>query len=209
MQLHRIGMVQASFALTIEKAIQIQLNSRQSTSSASIHPILKEWTESLDEVNPIALLRAAPVPPESSAIVLPQTTAVSESPLLPPLATTTPSTPAQASTTEKAVPSTSRSKVIAKKSTKPHATSSTPPTTITTTQRPRADSVSEAFSSKLGVNHTDGAALKGKPPLAPGTLASGKRANASMERDALMERPATPPTSASSNKRQRRSSGAN
>jgi hypothetical protein len=211
MRLHHIGMEQATIALTIEKAILSLVSAPLSTSPSSINRVLNGWTASLKHVKPMPL-REAPIYPENSAIVLPRiptplsaTVPQPEPTSLSSLATTAPATPAPAPSAAKEKAPTSRSKA-SKKSSKPPA--SAPPTT----QRSRSGSMLEAVSSKLtGGMDTDGA-LKGKPPLAPGTLgtastASSKRANA-MVGDVLIERPSTPP-SGTSNKRQRRSSGAN
>lgn len=221
MRLHHIGMEQAAIALTIEKAITCLLNASQSASSASINRVLDEWTESLKQVKPLPV-RETLVFPDSSATVLPKTqstlfatVAPPEPKWLPSPSTGVPSTPTPGAILEQAAPSTSRSKTSKKPS---KVAASTPPMTITTTQRTRSDSVLEAVSSKLtgSVDTDTNGALKGKPPLAPVTAtlgtassasASSKRVN-SMLGDALMERPATPPSSAS-HKRQRRASGAN
>ena len=219
MRLHDIGMEQATIALTIEKAI-VSFIHTQKADAASINTILDGWTESLKRIKPMPL-REPTVCPEPSAIVLPvmqstlsvagsQSKKISQSstPPIPPA----PATPAtvQKVAADKAMASSSRSK-LGKKSSKLAA--STPPTTITTTtQRPRSDPVFDAVSSKLTAVDNE-ASLKGKPPLAPGTsiLGAASSVSASTKRsigDGLLERPSTPPSSTSS-KRQRRSSGAN
>jgi hypothetical protein len=223
MRLHRIGMEQAAIALTIEKSIMSLLNAPPPATSASINRVLDAWTESLKQAKPM-LLRGTLAFSESSATALPKTQTTLFAAVTPPepkwipsLSTAVPSTPAQSpsATMEKAAPSSSRSK-LGKKSSKVAAP--TPPMTVSTIQRPRPDSMVEAVSSKrTGSVDTDvSGALKGKPPLAPGTStlgaassasASSKRVN-SLVGDALMERPSTPPSSAP-HKRQRRSSGAN
>lgn len=218
MRLHDIGMEQATIALTIEKAI-VSFIHTQKADAASINTILDGWTESLKRIKPMPL-REPTVCPEPSAIVLPvmqstlsvagsQSKKISQSSTHPiPPAPATPAT-VQKVAADKAMASSSRSK-LGKKSSKLAA--STPPTTITTTtQRPRSDPVFDAVSSKLTAVDNE-ASLKGKPPLAPGTsiLGAASSVSASTKRsigDGLLERPSTPPSTSS--KRQRRSSGAN